>query len=154
MILKLEEMGFFMEKKRYKTAGREALIDYLSQNPDRQFTVEELCLAVNGDLRQGRSSVYRQLGDLCRDEAVRKFQGGDGRGSVYQYVGRACDCNAHFHEKCTRCGSIRHLECGDADGFVAHLLAEHGFAVDRGQSVLYGLCSACRETCDAEGGRA
>ena len=140
-----------MEKKRYRTVGREALIEYLSQNPDRQFTVEELCLAVNGDLRQGKSSVYRQLGDLCRDEAVRRFQSSDGRGSVYQYVGRDCDCKVHFHEKCTRCGAIRHLECGDADGFVAHLLSEHGFEIDCGRSVLYGTCAVCRE---AEGGRA
>ena len=143
-----------MEKKRYKTVGREALIDYLSRNPDRQFSAEELCLAVNGNAGQGRSSVYRHLGDLCRDEAVRKFQSNDGRGSVYQYVGRSCDCNSHFHEKCTRCGAIRHLECGDADGFVEHLLAVHGFAVDRGRSVLYGLCASCRKLCDTEGGRA
>ena len=143
-----------MEKTRYKTAGREALIEYLSQNPDRQFAVEELCLAVNGDLLAGRSSVYRHLGELCQAGAVRRFQDASGRGSLYQYVGQACDCHAHFHEKCTRCGSIRHLECGDADGFVAHLLSEHGFAVDRGQSVLYGLCDACRKMRDAEGGHA
>ena len=154
MILKLEETGFFMEKKRYKTAGREALIDYLSRNPDCQFSAEELCIAVNGDAAKGKSSVYRHLGDLCRDEAVRKFQSNDGRGSIYQYVGRSCNCNSHFHEKCTRCGAIRHLECGDADGFVEHLLRVHGFAVDRGRSVLYGLCSACRELSETEGGRA
>lgn len=143
-----------MEKKRYKTVGREALIEYLSQNPDRQFTVEELCFAVNGDLRAGRSSIYRHLGDLCREEAVRRFQDTSGRGSLYQYVGQACDCHARFHEKCMQCGSIRHLECGDAEGFVAHLLSVHGFAVDRGRSVLYGLCSACRKMRDEEGGRA
>jgi hypothetical protein len=34
------------------------------------------------------------------------------------------------------------------------LLAVHGFAVDRGRSVLYGLCASCRKLCDTEGGRA
>ena len=34
-----------MQRKSYKTVGKTALIDYLSQNPDRQFTVDELCRA-------------------------------------------------------------------------------------------------------------
>ena len=138
-----------MEKKRYKTVGREALIGFLSQNPDRQFTVEELCVAVNGDAEQSRSSVYRHLGDLCRNEAVRKFQSNDGRGSVYQYVGRTCDCSRHFHEKCLRCGSLKHLECDDSRLFAEHLLKVHGFSIDCGQSILYGVCAKCRA---AEGG--
>ena len=138
-----------MKKRQDKTVGRAALIDFLSRNPDRQFTVEELCLAVNHDPLRGRSSVYRHLGDLCREETVCKFRGESGQGSLYQYLGGTCDCNDHFHEKCVRCGKIRHLECGDADGFVEHLLRVHGFSVDRGRSVLYGICAACR---DAEGG--
>lgn len=133
-----------MEKKRYRTAGREALSEFLSQNPDRQFTVEELCIAINGGVAHGKSSIYRHLGELCQTGAVRRFQDESGRGSLYQYVGQACDCHAHFHEKCTLCGRIRHLDCGDAEGFVEHLLRVHGFAVDCGQSVLYGICAECR----------
>ncbi len=139
-----------MQKKQYQTAGRQALAEYLAAHPDRQFTVEEICLAVNGDGEKGRSSIYRRLDELCCSGEVCRARDGDTRSYVYRYIGKHCDCSSHFHEKCTRCGAIRHLECGDSDDFVAHLLQVHGFAVDRGQSVLYGVCESCRL---AEGGR-
>ncbi len=131
-------------KKVYNTGGRRELIEFLSQNPDRQFTTEELCLAVNGDTAHGKSSVYRHLTSLCQDEIVRKFRSEERNCSVYQYVGDRCDCGKHFHEKCLRCGQISHLDCTDSIEFAAHLLKEHGFAVDCGQSILYGVCAACR----------
>ncbi len=135
-----------MQKKQYKTAGREALLSFLSSNPDRQFTAEEICIAVCGDHKAGKSSIYRRLGELCKaGEVTRVTRAGEHRAS-YRYIGAACDCGKHFHEKCTRCGAIRHLECDDSDAFVRHLLEVHGFAVDRGQSVLYGLCEACRNS--------
>ena len=133
-----------MQKKNYKTAGKQALIDFLARNPDRQFTTEELCFAVNGDSESGKSSVYRHLTELCACETVRKFRNESRKCAVYQYVGKECDCGNHFHEKCTRCGVIRHLDCDDSVAFAEHLLKVHGFAVDRGQSILYGLCAACR----------
>lgn len=134
-----------MTKKTYKTDGRTALIEFLSRNPDRQFTTEELCFAVNGDSESGKSSVYRHLTELCADETVRKFRNEARKCAVYQYVGKHCDCGRHFHEKCLRCGEIRHLECDDSLEFAAHLLQVHGFAVDCGQSILYGVCATCRK---------
>ena len=56
-----------MQKKNYKTAGKQALIDFLARNPDRQFTTEELCFAVNGDRESGKSSVYRHLTDITQE---------------------------------------------------------------------------------------
>ena len=139
-----------MKSKTYNTDGRRVLIDFLKKNPDRQFTVEELCRAVNGDAESGKSSVYRHLGELCESDTVRKFRSERQNRAVYQYVGSGCDCHAHFHEKCLHCGALRHLDCDDSVAFAAHLLAVHGFEVDRGQSILYGVCAACRA---AEGGR-
>ncbi|MBQ7346439.1 MAG: transcriptional repressor [Clostridia bacterium] len=133
-----------MKKKNYRSDGRAALVEFLSQNPDCQFTTEELCLAVNGSETEGRSSVYRHLTQLCEDETVRKFRNEARKCAVYQYIGKNCDCGNHFHEKCTRCGRLRHLDCSDSAAFAEHLLLVHGFAVDRGQSILYGLCADCR----------
>ena len=137
-----------MAQKYYKTAGREALIEFLAKNPDRQFTTQELCLAVNGDAAHGKSSVYRHLTELCAENTVRKFRSEEQNCSVYQYVGGACDCGRHFHEKCLSCGSLKHLDCLDSMQFAAHLLAEHGFEIDCGQSILYGLCADCRAARD------
>lgn len=136
-------------KKNYHTEGREALIDFLSRNPDRQFTVDELCREVRGGATLGKSSVYRQLGELCAKESVRRFYSDGQKRALYQYVGRTCDCSRHFHEKCLRCGSLKHLECDDSRLFAEHLLKVHGFSIDCGQSILYGVCAKCRA---AEGG--
>ena len=95
-----------MDRKNYQTAGRRRLVSFLAAHPDCQFTVEELCLSVNGDANVGKSSLYRQLSALCDEET-------------------------------------EHLDCGDSVVFARHLMAEHGFAIDCGQSVLYGICRKC-----------
>ena len=136
-------MGVRKRMKPYKTAGRERLLEFLSSNPDKHFTAEEICIAVHGgEARQ--SSVYRHLSELCAIDAVRKFRDEETAKTRYQYVGEACDCRNHFHAKCLRCGKIEHLDCGDSVEFAAHLLAEHGFSVDCGHSILYGVCERCR----------
>ena len=137
-----------MEKKIYRTAGRQKLISFLAANPDRQFTTEELCRAVRGDSQRGKSSTYRQLQQLCDEQILCKFRNEELGCSVYQYVGEGCSCRSHFHGKCTVCGSVMHLECDDSVAFAAHLLRAHGFAIDCGQSMLYGVCATCR----AQGG--
>ena len=134
-----------MERKTYQTAGRQKLIGFLAKHPDCQFTVEEVCFELNGDCERGRSSVYRQLSELCQADAVRKFRSDERQCSVYQYVGTECDCKNHFHVKCLRCGRMEHLDCGDSAGFARHLLTEHGFDIDCGQSLLYGVCAGCRK---------
>ena len=133
-----------MNKTTYQTRGRSELIAFLSKNPDRQFTTEELCQTLNGSTDYKKSSVYRHLAQLCRESVVRKFHSEARSCNVYQYVGEACDCGHHFHEKCLRCGNIHHLDCEGSLAFAQHLLQMHGFAVDCGQSLLYGVCADCR----------
>ena len=139
-----------MQKKHYNTQGRQALLDFLAQNPDSQFSVPTLCRHINGNAEQGKSSIYRNLTALCQSETVRKFRSEKENCYVYQYVGERCDCSLHFHQKCLRCGELRHLDCKDSTDFATHLLHEHGFAVDRGQTILYGLCAVCRKAQEVE----
>ncbi|MBQ8432416.1 MAG: transcriptional repressor [Clostridia bacterium] len=135
--------------KNYNTEGRAALLRFLSEHPDCQFSVDQLCLALNGDPERGKSSIYRRLSQLCEAQTVRKFRNEQTGCNVFQYVGRGCDCDNHFHEKCVRCGRIEHLDCHASADFFQHLLKEHGFEVYCGQSILYGLCAACRGKGDA-----
>ena len=134
-----------MSKKVYKTEGRQRLMGFFEAHPDCQFTVEELCVSLNGDAQSGRSSLYRQLGELCSEDVLRVFRSEDRKCSVYQYVGSGCDCREHFHAKCVKCGKIEHLHCGDSSEFARHLMDGHGFRIDCGQSVLYGVCARCNE---------
>jgi len=137
------------QKQTYNKNLRKSLLDFLSLHPDRQFTADELCRAVNGSCERARSSVYRHISTLCRDGILQKFRNDTATANVYQYVGERCDCSSHFHEKCLRCGNLRHIDCNDSLEFARHLLTEHGFSVNCGQSILYGICAACREKGDA-----
>ena len=133
-----------MPKKTYRTVGRTRLEEFFARHPDRQFTTEEICLSVNGDREAGRSSVYRHLGELCDADVIQKLHNPERGCHVYQYIGANCDCRNSFHGKCVRCGAIEHLNCHDGEEFASHLLREHGFEVNCGRSVLYGLCQKCR----------
>ncbi len=132
-----------MKRNHYHTVGRDALTAFLQQNPDRQFTADELFSAVSAQASVGKSSLYRHLTEMCDAEVIRKFRNEERGANVYQYVGDTCDCKHHFHQKCTVCGRINHLDCHASADFAAHLMQEHGFAVDCGQSVLYGICADC-----------
>ena len=140
-----------MEKKHYRTAGRTRLAAYLRQiAAEPPKNAEEiyngLChfCSADGVTAPGRSSVYRMLATLCDEGEITKFPAGNGDNtSVYQHVGAHKHCDRHFHLHCLRCGDVLHLECGCSDEVAAHLLGAHGFTVDRGRSVLYGICAAC-----------
>ena len=132
----------------YQTQGRKKLISFLLAYPDKQFTVDELHLALSqGDdtPARGRSSLYRQLSKLCEEGCVRKYRADDQSSYVYQYVGGR-DCCHHFHLKCVVCGELTHLDCTVSDDLLSHVADEHGFRIDSGRSILYGLCAACETT--------
>lgn len=135
-----------MANKQYRTAGRTSLTAYLMrQTKDKPQSADEIYRGLSADGNApGRSSVYRQLNELSDAGEVRRFRadpGGDG--FVYQYVGNEQTCDRHFHLRCLVCGRVEHLHCACAETLCEHLMAEHGFAVDSGHSVLYGTCAAC-----------
>lgn len=140
-----------MEKKHYNTPGRARLAEYLKKfATEPPKSADEIYMGLLGDCSAegvcapGRSSVYRMLAVMTEEGEVTKFPAGKGEnGFVYQYVGSAHRCGSHFHLHCLSCGNVMHLECACGDEIGGHLLATHGFSVDRGRSVLYGTCAAC-----------
>lgn len=146
-----------MNKKHYNTAGRTRLTAYLkqtAQNPPQ--SAEEiytgLCKLCADDAEgaPGRSSVYRMLATLSDEGEVKKFPVSTGEGGfVYQYVGTKRHCDAHFHLHCLSCGQVTHLECGCSQNIFDHLFSTHGFRVDQGRSILYGICDTCAKRGDA-----
>ncbi len=130
----------------YKTAGRQRLLAFLHEHPDRQFTAEELSDEMNrGAGRDGsRSTLYRHLSELCTEGTVRKYRSDKQSAYVYQFVGCG-DCCHHFHLKCERCGRLVHLDCAVSEELLAHIRTDHHFRVDSGRSILYGMCEKCGE---------
>ena len=129
--------------KTYKTKGRSRLEEFLSLHPDKHFSVEQICMEMNGSLN-AKSSVYRNLSLLCQEGRVRKFKGDGESSGVYQYLGHETTCRDHFHLKCLECGHLEHLECHMGDDLCNHIGEHHGFTVDSGRSILYGICGDCR----------
>ncbi len=131
----------------YKTPGRERLLQFLQEHPDRQYTADELVGEINREKDNssvnGRSTVYRHLSELCSDGTVRKYRGEDRSVYVYQFVGQA-DCSHHFHLKCVGCGRVVHLDCAVSKELLAHIHTDHHFDVDSGRSILYGMCADCK----------
>ena len=130
----------------YKTPGRQRLLSFLENHPDRQFTAEELCRELDtqspGEAQTRKSTLYRHLSELCAEGTVRKYRSDTQSAYVYQYVGQG-DCRHHFHLKCVVCDALVHLECTVSEELLSHISAHHGFEVDSGRSILYGLCKAC-----------
>ena len=143
--------------KQYQTEGRRKLLSFLLSHPDTQFTVDQLHLAMTqsegqGDasVAGGKSSLYRQLSKLCDEGCVRKYRADNQSSFVYQYIGSR-DCCHHFHLKCVVCGQLTHLDCHLSDELLSHIADQHGFRIDSGRSILYGLCCACEQTTTAHG---
>ncbi len=133
-----------MEKKQYNTRGKTRLLQYLRACPDPQ-TTDEICAGLEQEQpAPGRSSVYRMLGELCRRGEVKRHRlPAPEAGYAYQYVGDAHHCDSHFHLHCVGCGAITHMECDCGTEIAARLRASHGFCVDAGRSVFYGMCAEC-----------
>lgn len=131
--------------KGYRTEGKQRLALFMSSHPDMHYTVDEICIELNGDL-SCRSSIYRNLSALCSDGLARKFRAEGQSSFVYQYVGDRGECRDHFHLKCIECGRLVHLECRMGEELKAHIKESHGFTIDSGRSILYGVCKDCFES--------
>lgn len=124
----------------YKTGKRELIIDFLTKNRSRSYTLAQICDAVAQD-GKGQSTVYRLVSDLTECGYIRRISEGNTRHCTYQYVGGA-DCRGHLHIKCKECGRLFHLDdCLSAE-LRDRVMGEVGFALDFGE-LLFGRCRDC-----------
>lgn len=137
VILKLEG-----KMAAYQTKQRLRLISFLEDNKDRQLSASEIAFGVSEN-GKGKSTVFRQIKSLCEEGILQRFRGEDGKSVLYQYGGG--NCHSHFHLKCINCEKIIHLDCEHIDHLKSHINSEHGFFIDPSKTVLYGVCSTCRE---------
>lgn len=136
----------------YNTKQKQLIYDYLKKNNSRQLTMNDIIEGVCGKDGFGKSTVYRQISKLVNDGELLRLRNKDGKGILYQYTGKDTKCNEHFHLKCVACGNFIHLDCEHLSSFSEHILKEHSFELDLKKSVLYGLCTGCREGRDIQGG--
>lgn len=127
---------------KYHTRQRDAVLRFFMDHGDRCFTAREVYDAVDA----GEATVFRAITALTESGFLKKYASGSGRGDSATYQYNACGSRAdHIHLKCEHCGGLIHMDCSFMATILAHFLDEHGFAVDCGKTVIYGLCENCRK---------
>lgn len=127
----------------YQTEQKKILLDFLSKNRDRSFTIDEITAGIEkSGASLARSTVYRLASKLEGEGVIRRFVKADSRSASYQLA--ACEhCEAHLHLKCVGCGKLVHMDESISDELIRKIRATSAFSVDEEESVLYGKCSMC-----------
>ena len=131
-----------MSKSRYMTRQRRALMNFFSRHPDEQLSAQEIAAALQ-EYDVSQSAVYRNLTALEEQGLVRRSRQTDGREQFYQFIGSET-CRNCIHLSCTRCGRTFHMDTDEADAFLKTVAERDGFAVDKSETVLYGVCETCQ----------
>lgn len=126
----------------YKTKQRDALVNYLEQHMHESLSAGEIAEALAAqDI--SRSAVYRNLSALEQEGKVRRSARNGSREATYRFAASEA-CRACLHLSCTKCGKTFHMHTPSADALIRSVERSEGFAIDRAETVLYGVCSDCR----------
>ena len=125
----------------YMTQPRKRLLSYLHGHADETLSAGQIAQ----DLPEiSVSAVYRNLSALEKDGAVQKVAKAGSREVFYRYK-KAEECRAHLHLSCKKCGKTFHMDEAETEALVETVAKLDGFAIDRGETVLYGLCESCQD---------
>lgn len=122
----------------YKTEQKKAIEEYLCARSNQSISTITLLDVFKS--KMNRATIYRQLAALEQKKVLRKSFNVEKNVYEYQY---ARDCDNHLHLVCKRCGKAIHLACQVANEFMVHILEEHGFSIDKYQSMITGVCKEC-----------
>ena len=133
---------------KYTTRQRRLLLDYLHSHADEELTVRQIGQALTSEI--STSAVYRNLDALESEGKVRRLSKSGAREVFYQYAG-AEHCRDCLHLSCKKCGRTYHMDTAEAERIIQSIAACDSFAIDKTDTVLYGVCGCCQE---AHGGEA
>ena len=144
MILKLEHiMNADIKGKSYSTDNKRTVVSFFKENKDKHFTIDGALLELfSAGISIPKSSLYRIVGNLCREGVLRRFEAQGVDSFVYQYFDLGDECDNHFHLKCSECGKLVHLECEMLSDIKDHIFTEHGFIIG-GENIITGVCKQC-----------
>lgn len=133
------------------TRQRQIILDALASFGSEHMTAEALTQRVReADSGIGQATVYRYLRTLKDEGLIRKYTLPDGATACWQYIGEHSACRTHYHLKCSKCGTVMHIESGTLDNFSSEVLERCGFCVSEGETVFYGCCATCSAAREAE----
>jgi len=125
------------------TRQRKTLLDYLGAHADELFCAQTVAEALEGE-GVSLSAVYRNLAELEAEGRVRRADRSGSRETYYRFVG-ADECRGCLHLQCKKCGRTFHMDAAGAEQLKTVVEKTEGFALDKGDTVLYGVCEVCRD---------
>lgn len=142
----MREEAYVMTPKPYTTKGRTKITELLKNHPDQVLTANDILAMLEQEtIDINLSTVYRYLNKLSEEGIVMKHIAPKGEKAAFQYIGEVNHCHNHLHLQCRNCGRVIHLDCEFMQQIYGHILNEHNFKLECGNSVLLGLCDQCRE---------
>ena len=131
------------QRGTYQTRQQEAVCALFASRPEDCLTAEEAYQALfKAGSDVSKTTVYRAITRLCESGELRRYAPQESGESAHYQLNRCRE--SHLHIRCVRCGAMEHLHCGEIDLFKEHLSHHHGFSLDEGRTLLYGLCAACQ----------
>lgn len=131
--------GYDSIMKTYNTSQRQHLVDFMKNNADRQYTIEEIAEHIEN---VGKSTVYRLINRMVDEGIVRRTIRGNSRQFLYQYSA-AEGCSSHLHMKCRECGKVLHMDDGQSKILMEILHESRNFDLDLKETLLMGRCEKC-----------
>ena len=125
---------------KYMTKQRKLLTDYLSLHADESISAGQIADALSDQI--SKSAVYRNLSAMEAEGKVRRIVSGSSREIFYQYAD-AHACAGCLHLSCTKCGKTMHMQKQIADRLVDSVALSDKFSIDKGETVIYGVCAEC-----------
>ena len=126
---------------KYVTKQRKLLLDYLTNHTDEYLSAEQIAEALSDTV--SKSAVYRNLSDMEAEGKLHRAAVGGSREAYYRYSGTHA-CSRSLHLSCTKCGKTVHMQQQLADALVSGVAENDDFSIDKGETVIYGTCAACR----------
>ena len=126
---------------KYLTKQRKILLEYLSRHTDESISAGEIAEALSDKISV--SAVYRNLADMEAEGRLRRVASGGSREAVYQYIDEH-ECRSCLHLSCKKCGKTVHMQQQTADALISSVEADSHFSIDKGETVIYGVCSDCK----------
>jgi Fur family ferric uptake transcriptional regulator len=128
---------------KYLTKQRKLLLDFLSEHTDERLSAGQIAEALS-EKGISASAIYRNLAVLEQEGKLKRSAKPGSQEAYYRYTDEE-HCRGNLHLSCLRCGKTVHLEETETDTLAHRLAQNEGFALDRTDTVLYGICAECQK---------
>ena len=127
----------------YNTEQKRLLLEFLEENQDSSYTIEEITCALKAcGASVGKSTVYRLMTKLVEEKCVKRQLAEGSRKAIYR-ITLDTHCHNHLHLQCVKCGRVLHLDEETSDMLLDTVKKLNDFSVSEEDTVLMGKCSAC-----------